>query len=155
MIRMAGAVLGGTAIVVLAGCSAAAQAPRQHSSSAPAQATTGTAQDTSTSTGVVTGRFQRVGGPLGPGGQGPAVVRLSGTLRFSLSKQHWTDVHVGKSGTFRVTLAPGTYTVRGRTPQILEQLASGKARETWCGPAMTVTVRAGATKHLAVVCPVP
>jgi hypothetical protein len=104
--------------------------------------------------GVVAGRFQRVGGPIGPQGQQPAAVLLSGTLQFSRG-HHRTDVHVGRSGRFAASLPAGVYRVRGRTPEIEEQLPSGRVRQTWCSAPLSVTVAAGQTKQITVTCPVP
>jgi hypothetical protein len=104
--------------------------------------------------GVVAGRFQRVGGPIGAQGQQPAAVLLSGTVQFSRGRQR-TDAHVGRSGRFSVALPAGSYRVRGRTPSIEEQLPSGHVRQTWCSAPVSVTVKAGRTEQIAVTCPVP
>lgn len=106
-------------------------------------------------TGVVVGKFQRVGGPLGPDGQQPPIVPLSGTLRFGVSAKHWTDVQVSPSGRFTVSLPAGTYSVRGRTPSIEEQLPSGQLLDGWCTPAVSVTVEAGQTAQITMTCNVP
>jgi hypothetical protein len=102
--------------------------------------------------GRITGKFQRVGGPLGPGGKQPPVVALSGTMRFTRAGHQTITVRVGKSGRFAVRLAPGTYRVSGRTPDIRGE--PGDAEAT-CSLPGAVTVRAGAVRHVTVVCAVP
>jgi hypothetical protein len=94
--------------------------------------------------GRVTGRLERVGGPLGPGGQQPPVVPLAGTIVFSRTGHPAVRAHAGKSGRFSVRLAPGDYTVRGR--------AQGLPA---CRLAGRLTVRADRTRHIVVACVVP
>jgi len=102
--------------------------------------------------GRIEGKFQRVGGPLGPGGTQPAVVALSGTMRFTRAGHKTITVRVGKSGRFAVRLAPGTYRVSGRTPDIRGEPGNTEAT---CSLPGTVTVKAGSVRHVTVVCAVP
>ncbi len=102
--------------------------------------------------GRVTGKFERVGGPLGPGGQQPPVVPLTGTMRFARAGHRTVRVHVGKSGKFSVRLAPGSYRVSGRTPQIEQEPGNIEAT---CRLHGKVKVSGGRTRHIVVVCSVP
>jgi hypothetical protein len=133
------AITGAAAMLLLAGCGA----------------TTGQHSVTAT----VTGKFVREGGPLGAGGQQPAEQPLSGTVLF-IAGRHRVTVHVGSSGTFSVRLPPGTYTVSGRSPSIVEVgtgTASGQAttRETACSVPGPVTVTARHGTRITVACIVP
>ena len=102
--------------------------------------------------GRVAGKFERVGGPIGPGGQQPPVVPLSGTMRFARSGHKTVSVRVGKNGEFSARLAPGEYRVSGRTPDILGEPGNVEAT---CSLQSPLTVRAGGTRHITVVCAVP
>jgi hypothetical protein len=102
--------------------------------------------------GRVTGKFERVGGPIGPGGQQPPVVPLTGTMRFARAGHPTVRVHVGKSGKFSVRLAPGSYRVSGRTPQIEQEPGNIEAT---CWLHGKVKVSSGRTRHIVVVCSVP
>jgi hypothetical protein len=134
------------AVALLAGCAAApAAAPSQASSSgAPAG-------------GTVTGRLQREGGPLGPGGAQPATIPLPGIVRFERAGRAGRPVTVtaGRSGGFSVRLAPGTYRVTGQSPRIQEQASDGTTTDPPCAQPATVTVTAGRTTRIAVSCIVP
>lgn len=105
--------------------------------------------------GKVAGAFIRVGGPLGQGGKQPPSVPLSGTLSFSAGHRRTVAVRVGKSGRYSVWLPAGAYQVSGRSPSILEVLASGASREPPCSPEIPVIVTAGETVRIDVICPVP
>jgi hypothetical protein len=102
--------------------------------------------------GLVLGIFIRVGGPLGPGGKQPPEVRLSGTMRFTRGGHAAITVRVGKAGTFAARLAPGRYRVSGTTPEIRGEPGNIEAT---CSLPGTVTVSAGLTRHVTVVCAVP
>jgi hypothetical protein len=101
--------------------------------------------------GRVTGKFERVGGPIEPSGKQP-VVPLSGTMRFARAGHRTVRVHVGKSGKFSVRLAPGSYRVSGRTPQILQ--VPGNIEAT-CWLHGKLKVSSGRTRHIVVTCIVP
>ncbi len=105
--------------------------------------------------GRVVGTFMRVGGPIGPDGQQPLSIPLSGTVSFSAAHRRTVAVRVGKSGRFSVWLPAGAYDVVGRSPSIIEVLASGAERESTCAPRVAATVAAGRVVHLSVVCAVP
>ncbi len=106
--------------------------------------------------GHVTGTFIREGGPEAPGGQEPPVVRLRGLIEFTGSGRKLVKVHVSKHGTFAVSLAPGKYSVSGRTPSILEADGNGRpGREVPCSQPLSVTVTAGHTAKITVTCIVP
>jgi hypothetical protein len=134
-------------VVPLAGCAAgsAAVAPTHATVTSPAPR------------GTVTGRLQREGGPLGPGGTQPKVVPLPGTVRFEPvgRARPPVAVAVGRSGTFTVALAPGTYRVTGQSPNIQEQLSDGTTTDPPCAQPTAVTVVAGRTARVAVNCIVP
>jgi hypothetical protein len=146
--KTASCLASGAALLALTACGAAAPAGRPAASgSAPGVTAVSPA-------GRVTGVFQRVGGPLGPGGQQPATVRLAGTVRFS-SDGRRIDVRVGRSGRFAVSLPAGTYSVAGQTPSIEEQLPSGRVVASWCRQYSPVTIRPGASVRVTVTCAVP
>jgi hypothetical protein len=105
--------------------------------------------------GEVVGSFMRVGGPLGAGGQQPPSIPLSGTLSFEAAHRRTIAVGIGKSGQFAVWLPAGTYRVSGRSPMLLEQLASGATVEPMCSHEVPVTVVTGRTAHVSVICAVP
>jgi hypothetical protein len=107
--------------------------------------------------GTVTGRLQREGGPLGPGGTQPAVVPLPGTVRFELAGRTRPPVAVavGRPGTFTVALAPGTYRVTGQSPRIQEELSDGTTTDPPCAQPAAVTVVAGRTARITLNCIVP
>ena len=105
--------------------------------------------------GTVTGVFHRVGGPLGPGGQQPQVVPLTGRMRFTRPGHPAVSVPVGRSGRFTVQLPPGTYRVTGITPDIVTVLDNGRQLDDRCHGAHDLHVRPGRTGHITVVCAVP
>ena len=105
--------------------------------------------------GKVVGTFIRVGGPLGAGGKQPPSIPLSGTLSFSAGHRRAVAVRVGKSGRFSVWLPAGTYDVSGRSPSIIEMLASGATLESQCSQQVPVAVVAARTVHISVICAVP
>jgi hypothetical protein len=80
---------------------------------------------------------------------------LTGTLTFAAGHRGMVAVHVGKTGRFSIGLPAGNYVVAGRTPSILEVLASGATVEQPCARSISVTVIAGRTVRLSVVCFVP
>jgi hypothetical protein len=100
----------------------------------------------------VAGKFERLGGPIGPGGQPLPAVPLRGTMRFARSGHMAVTVRVGKTGVFSARLAPGQYRVSGRTPDILGEPGNIEAT---CSLPSPLTVRAGGTRHITVVCAVP
>lgn len=137
------------AVVLLGGGSAAAAAIMTEmaipGSAAPVHASP-------PATGRVLGKFMRVGGPLGPDGQQPKAVPLSGTMRFTRTGHTATTVEVGKSGMFSIRLAPGRYRVVGRTPDIMGEPGNIEAT---CSLPGTLVVSAGLNRHITVVCAVP
>jgi hypothetical protein len=167
----------GLGITGLTGCSAAS------SSSAPAQPhttgtatsnetmqTTGTATAAATPTGTasrgpvdrymvallaVRGKFEMVGGPVQPGKTSTPVRPLSGVVTFRDSGGEVLNVTVGPSGKFTLNLAPGSYTVTGRSKQIGQQNADGSVSNPTCSSAVKLTVRPGTSAHVTVVCAVP
>jgi hypothetical protein len=94
--------------------------------------------------GHVTGRLEREGGPIGPGGKQPPAVPLSGTIVFWQRDHHTVRVHAGKSGRFSVRLAPGRYTVWGRVEGLPVCRLPGRLKVT-----------ADRTRHIVVACIVP
>ena len=102
--------------------------------------------------GVVVGRFEREGGPLGPGGTQPPTLPLSGTIWFARAGHRTVTVRAGKSGKFSVRLAPGSYRVSGRTPMIQGQPGNTDAV---CSLPSPVRVTAHHARHITVFCIVP
>lgn len=107
--------------------------------------------------GTVTGRLIREGGPLGPGGQQPAVRPLRGLVQFTSAGHRVVNVRVGRSGTFSVSLAPGTYRVTGRSPEITQ--AGGASMDGGpalpCARPVSVTVTPQHTAKITLACIVP
>jgi hypothetical protein len=102
--------------------------------------------------GRIAGKFERVGGPVQPGTLQSPVVPLSGTIRFARSGHDPISVRVGRNGVFSVLLAPGTYHVSGRTPDITGEPGNVPAT---CSLPGAVTVTGGAASRITVVCAVP
>ena len=117
--------------------------------------TTGTATITGTATTAVTGRFLVEGGPMRPGGGQPGERPLRGTVTFSAVGGRTVRVPVGRSGAFSVALAPGTYHVSGRSPEIMEVSSGGSQHETVCSQPLTVHVTGQDALKIAVTCIVP
>jgi hypothetical protein len=92
----------------------------------------------------VTGKLEREGGPIGPGGKQPPVVPLSGTVVFSRRGHPDVRVHAGRSGIFSALLAPGRYSVSGRVHGLPVCRMSGGLKVT-----------AGNARHIVVACIVP
>jgi hypothetical protein len=116
--------------------------------------TKGTAM-TGTGTTTVTGRFLIEGGPMRPGGGQPGERPLRGTVTFTATGERTVSVPVGRSGAFSVALAPGTYRVSGRSPEIMEVSSGGAQHETVCSQPLTVTVTGQHALKIAVTCIVP
>ena len=94
------------------------------------------------------------GGPLGPGGQQPGERPIPGAVTFTGGHQRVT-VHVGKSGTFSVRLAPGRYQVCGRSPSIEVSNGPDSEKEPPCAEPLSATVAAGRTATITVALIVP
>ena len=136
--------------LALAGCAASAPpTPLRHSEGPviPAPARHGE--------GRVIGTFIRAGGPLGPGGTQPRDRPLRGTVQFLAAQHRTVAVRVGRSGRFSVWLRAGAYRVDGRSPSILEVLASGATRETPCSAQQKIVVVTGRALRITVTCVVP
>jgi hypothetical protein len=104
----------------------------------------------------VTGRLVLEGGPLGPGGQQPEMRPISGLVQFTRPGGHVVmAARVGRSGSFAVTLVPGTYQVRGRSPAVVE-VDSGRGRNVSdCTTPQTVTVTDQGSVSITLTCIVP
>ena len=180
---LAVAVLGvaGLGITGLTGCSAASSASAAASATATATATatahgkaketaTATATAKATATGTVShapvdrsmpallavkGTFEEKGGPLQPGKTSPPVMPLAGVVTFRDSGGGALNVTVGASGKFSLNLAPGSYTVTGRSKSIGQKNADGTISDPPCSSPLTLTVRAGAQAQVTVVCLIP
>jgi hypothetical protein len=141
------------AVLVLAGC-ASASTP---ATTTPATSPTGpaTVSPGAPATGLLTGRFVREGGPLGPGGQQPAEIPLRGTVTFTATGHRPVSVQVGASGLFSVALLPGRYQVAGRSPGIETVDPDGRQQEQTCSQPSSATITAGQTITIAVTCVVP
>jgi hypothetical protein len=146
---------GSLAPLLLTACAAGTAA--SHNGPPSGAASQGTAQTTAAAgrTGTVTGVFHRAGGPLGPGGQQPRVVPLTGRMRFTRPGHPAVSVPVGRSGRFTVQLPPGSYRVTGITPGIVEVLDNGRQLDERCHGPQDLRVLAGRTGHITVVCTVP
>jgi len=149
---------GALAVLVLAGCASASTPATTMPATGPAgRAATGpaTVSRDAPATGLLTGRFVRDGGPLGPGGQQPAEVPLRGTVTFTATGHRLVSVQVGSSGRFSVMLAPGRYQVAGRSPDIETVDPNGRQQEQACSQPMSATITAGQAITIAVTCVVP
>ena len=164
----------GLGITGLTGCSAASSTSTAAQATATAKATaagtaTATAKATATGTAprapvdrympallAVRGTFEEKGGPVQPGKASPQVRPLSGVVTFRDSEGNALDVTVGASGKFSVNLAPGGYTVTGRSKSIGQQnAADGSMSYPPCSSPLTLTVRPGTQARVAVVCLIP
>jgi hypothetical protein len=112
-------------------------------------------------TGHLTGVFVMEGGPLGAGGQQPGERPIPGTIIVTDDGHHVFRIEVGGSGRFSAWLRPGRYQVSGQSPDIEQATtvqaghASGQGREVPCTLPQTVTITAGHTAAITLVCPVP
>jgi hypothetical protein len=138
---------------LVAGC-AAGHAAAGHAAAAPPGGTV-TSQPPR---GTVVGRTQVEGGATAPPGRAqPRVRPLPGTVEFELAGRthRLITATAGSSGTFFARLAPGTYHVDVRSPDIREQLSDGRFRDQPCAPPRTVTVVARRTTTITLTCMVP
>jgi hypothetical protein len=104
--------------------------------------------------GHLAGRLVREGGPLGPGGQQPAELPLSGTVTFTAAGHRPVTVKAGSSGAFSASLPPGRYRVSGRSPAIMT-VDGGRSQELPCSQPASATVIAGRTASMTLACVVP
>jgi hypothetical protein len=132
------------AALVLAGCATASAQPT---------APTGHPATGHPATGHLTGRFLMEGGPMGPGGQQPGERPIPGTVTFTAAGRRPVTVKVGPSGSFSKQLPPGSYQVSGRSPDI--EAGSGKPQALPCSQPASVTLTAGHTTSVDVICYVP
>jgi X-X-X-Leu-X-X-Gly heptad repeat protein len=116
---------------------------------------TGTGTGTGTGTTTISGRFLIEGGPMRPGGGQPGERPLRGTVTFSAAGSPAVSVPVGRSGAFSVALAPGTYHVSGRSPEIMEMSGGGAQHETVCSRPLAVHITGQHALKIAVTCIVP
>jgi hypothetical protein len=103
-----------------------------------------------TELGWVTGKFERVGGPIQQDGK-TLTVALPGTVTFTPAHGRAARVQVGKSGRFAIKLVPGSYRVSGQSPLVGE---SG-GRSASCSLQLTITVSGGQSQQIKVICAVP
>jgi hypothetical protein len=108
-------------------------------------------------TGRVSGAFVREGGPLGAGGKQPPVVRLRGVITFTAAHRRTVRAQTNKRGWFSVALAPGEYSVYGKSPSIRQVGPSGRGpgHEVRCSQPYTVRVTSRHIDKIKVVCAVP
>ena len=138
------------ATAALAGCTTASHASHANHASQHAPAT-----------GHLTGRFVIEGGPLGPQGQQPGERPLSGTVIVTNAGHPVVRIEVGASGRFSAWLAPGRYQVSGESPDIVQATTAtvgnsgSQGQELPCSLPETVTITAGHTATITLVCPVP
>ena len=124
---------GALAVLLLAACGATAGTGATGTGMA-----TGTGVTTGTGATLVSGRLVLEGGPLRPGGRQPGERPIQGAVTFTAAGQQRITVRVGRSGTFSVALAPGTYHVSGRSPDVVEVSADGTRHETACSQPLVV-----------------
>ena len=163
----------GLGITGLTGCSAASSTSTAAQATATAKAA-GTATATAKATAAagrtasrapvdrympallaVRGTFEEKGGPVQPGKTSPQVRPLSGVVTFRDSGGSALNVTVGASGKFSVNLAPGSYTVTGRSKSIGQKNADGSISYPPCSSPLTLTVRPGTQARVAVMCLIP
>jgi hypothetical protein len=149
--KLAAWISGLAVAAALAACAAAPAPAARHTEGR----VTASAPAARNAEGRVIGTFIRVGGPLGPGGTQPPDLLLRGTVQFLAAHRRTVEVRVGKSGRFAVWLPAGNFRVSGRSPSILEVLASGAIRETTCSHQQQVDVVAGRVLRITVTCVVP
>ena len=106
-------------------------------------------------TGHLTGTFVIEGGPIGAGGQQPKERPIPGTVVVAEGGHAVVKIAVGGSGRFSAWLRPGRYQVSGRSPDIEQATAGGQGQELPCSAPLTVTITAGHTANVTLVCPVP
>jgi len=93
-----------------------------------------------TQNALLVGRLGYEGGPY-PGGFHPT----AGSVEVAFTTHPLVlEKKVGKSGHFRISLSPGTYTVTGCGP------SSGGSTPR-CGRSKTVKLRAGKVRHLRLI----
>ena len=90
-----------------------------------------------------------------PGGGQPGERPLRGMVTFTATGERTVSVPVGRSGAFSVALAPGTYHVSGRSPEIMEVSSGGAQHETVCSQPLTVHLTGQHTLKITVTCIVP
>lgn len=110
--------------------------------------------------GIVTGKFVRIGGPIGPGGKTPTVplrgqITFTGRTTFSGRRDRTFKVRVSKKGTFTIALLVGTYQVIGRTPDITGEDSSGHVKDASCRLPHKIKVTRHHTVKIRVICAVP
>jgi hypothetical protein len=153
------AITGIVALLLLADCTAASGQPAgagQPSSYGQGSGSGhGAGHGLGSAEGTVTGRLVREGGPLGPGGTQPAERLLPGSVQFTAARGRSVVVQVGTSGRFSVRLPSGTYSVSGRSPDIMEVSANGSQHETVCSVPLHVTITPPHTAKIDVICVVP
>ena len=76
-------------------------------------------------------------------------------IQFIGTNKQTFRVRVGKEGTFELRLPTGTYSVVGRTPDIVEVDSNGSSRERPCSQPLSVTVSKDHTSKITVTCVVP
>jgi hypothetical protein len=145
--RRQAAALGAPAVLMLSAC-AGTTAP------VAADSVPVTAHSVAASAGTVRGRYVMEGGPIDPGGSQPPARPLSGVVIFQ-DRDAKVSVRAGKTGRFSVRLPAGSYTVSGRSPSIREQLPDGHVIEGRCSVPLRVSVHAGQTARITVLCAVP
>ena len=141
--------MGAAAVLLLTSCGGTAVI------GATGTVTAGTGTAAVTGATIVNGRFVIEGGPMRPGGGQPGERPLRGTVTFSAVGERTVSVPVGRSGAFSVALAPGTYHVSGRSPEIMEVSSGGSQHETVCSQPLTVHVTGQDALKIAVTCIVP
>jgi hypothetical protein len=151
----AGRLVAGAAVVALAGTACSTATGQAATGTAPAgQVKVGTAPAGTAPVGTVTGKFLRIGGPMGPGGTTPTVP-LSGRIKFTGAHHRAFKVRVGKKGTFEIVLPAGSYKVIGRTPDITGQDGNGPVKDATCALPHKVQVARHHTVRIKVICEVP
>jgi hypothetical protein len=101
--------------------------------------------------GTVSGTFIAMGGPVPVHGRPMMVAPLPGRIIGIGSAGRRVQVTAGRSGTFRLSLPPGSYRLIGYSPHVT--VGHGEMR---CGAIHPVQVRVGRVlSHVKVVCALP
>jgi hypothetical protein len=104
--------------------------------------------------GIVTGKLLIEGGPVNPGGPQPGKRPIPGTVQFTASGHRPVTARADSSGTFSVTLPPGTYDVSGSSPRVTE-VVNDTSRQAPCSQPLSVTVTPQHTATITLTCIVP
>jgi hypothetical protein len=69
--------------------------------------------------GIISGVLERVGGPIGSGGQQPTIHPVSGTVTFTSQRHGTFTAQAGSNGQFSMKLPIGSYHLSGQSPKVM------------------------------------